>query len=86
MKIEYDVEINDPEFVLLLEINDRVKSLMWKVCRDDEEISNSEIEGLKIDRDSIFEISKEINSNRSALADNLTKKIDYIVKENEKSS
>ena len=85
MKMEYEVKINDPEFILLLEINDRVKSLMWKVGRDDEKIYHSEIEGLKIDKDSINEISKEINSNRSALADNLTKKIEYIIGTHEKS-
>lgn len=86
MKMEYEVKIEDAEFVLLLEINERVKDLIWKVGKNDEEISPSEIEGLKIDKDSIYNITRKPNSKREALANNLTKKIDYIIKKQEESS
>ena len=86
MKMDYEVKIEDAEFLLLLEINERVKNLIWKVGENDKEISPSEIEGLKIDKDSINALTKKSNSNRRALANNLTKKIDYIIQKQEKSS
>ena len=84
MKIEHKVEITDPEFILLLEINERVKRALSRI-NENKKIRTTDLESLKIDKNSIQSLTRELGSKRKLMANNLTNKIEYIVKTQEKS-
>lgn len=84
MKIEHKVEIADPEFMLLVEINERVKLALSRI-NEHKKIRIADLESLKIDKNSIYSLTTELSSNRKRMAINLTNKIEYIVGTQEKS-
>lgn len=80
MKIEYKFEIKDPNRLLILEINDRVKNAI-DTLKNGHNLSNADIEILKIDKSSLIDYD---GGYERIMATNLTKKIDLIIKGSEK--
>lgn len=83
MEMEYKVEIKDPEFLLLLEINERVEEAIFDIINNDK-VGSTNIECLKIDKESIKDLSQDVTSISKEMALNLVKKIDYIIDKEEK--
>lgn len=79
MQIKHDREMEGPAEQLLLEINDRV---YWALnsLRDNHEIETIDIEVLKIDKESLSTDYRGSSFNYRVMANNLKKKIDFILK------
>jgi hypothetical protein len=76
MKVEYKVEISNPNELLVLEINSRAYWALDKINNGNYP-SKLEIETLKIDLKTL----KSINHTKMVhMAENLTEKIEYILK------
>lgn len=77
MNIEYKNEIKSPDQLLLLEINERVYYSLLTL-KDGMKVNQLDIDILEIDKDSL----KEYKGHSEVMANNLLKKIDFILKEN----
>ena len=84
MKIERNLKIADLDDLLLIEINERVKSTIYRL-KNDLDIDENDLKLLEIDKNSIDEVFREISSSRQMFAENLVNKIDYIIETQQKS-
>ncbi|MGP8023298.1 MAG: hypothetical protein ACLQG5_06395 [Methanobacterium sp.] len=80
MEINHGLTINNVEMLLLLQINERVKLAFDKLDDEYSEFSKSDIESLKIDKNSLEnDFFKANNTFYITLSRNLIPRIDYIL-------
>lgn len=84
IKIERNLKIEDLDELLLIEINERVKSAI-KMLKKGSPIDENDIKCLEIDKNSVNDVFQEIGSIRKMFAKNLVDKIDYIIEKQGKS-
>lgn len=75
------VDMSTPDFVILIEINERVKKAL-KTIKNGNSLDDVTIEILKIDKESL---GGAIHKDSDTMRSNIRRKIDYIIKSVEKN-